>query len=625
MRNNKLFWIVLTTLAISAIPVLGESGDSSTVQNILSQAFDMSGDDASEMREEVLSAVQKELADNPETNNVYPPATQDASADAQDTTVEIAAEENQDAMATNPAEKTESILEVAPMQADGTLPSVVFKGDVVDFIRFLSVTCNINIIPTRQVAGQISVNLFDVTCEQILDAVLPPNGYAYEKKDGFIYVYTDKEYQIIKEAERKTETRVFRLNYISTVDAEKMIAKLLSANGAIVSTPKFEDTEKTGDNWAGNNCMIVVDYPEYLEKVEIALKELDRRPAQILVEATILVVTLSDKDELGVDFDVLGGVDFQGVNGFVNGVPSDATALNGTTFSGGTAFRGNVSDTGLNIGIVKNNIGMFIRAIETTNDAVTLGNPKVLTLNRQPAEVRVGRDEGYITTETSTTTTTQSVQMLKTGTILRFVPFIMDDGYIRMELHPEDSSGSVVVKGSFALPEKTTTQVDTNILVKDGNTIVIGGLFRENTNLGRSQIPVAGNLPLIGSLFRSTVDENTKEEVIFLITPHIIKEEIDYAEGENVLNNAHSLVTGIRENMQWHSRERLAAAHYNQAMISKDNGKINSAKWHADMAVSINPAIMEARLLRDELRVRQIYVANMGNMHYFMQNVIQQE
>src|SRR5690606_22423310 len=111
----------------------------------------------------------------------------------------------------------------------------------------------------------------------------------------------------------------------------------------------------------------------------------------------------------------------------------------------------------------------------------------------------VGREDGYLTTTTTDTTTVQTVQFLRTGTRLVFRPYIGDDGYIRLEVHPEDSDGQVVA----GLPSKTTTEVTTNVLVKDGHTVVIGGLFRESDSRTRSQVPGLGELPIVGALFRN--------------------------------------------------------------------------------------------------------------------------
>jgi len=518
----------------------------------------------------------------------------------------------------------ESQTDIAAPDAVGVFPSIRHKGDIVDFLKFLGAACNKNIVPSGNVRGQVSVNLFNVTAKEVLSVVLASNGFAYEEEGAFIFVYTQKEYEEKLAAARRTVSRAFHLNYITTKDAETLIKPLLSESGQITTTPATQKSQGdgSGETWAGNNYLVLVDYPEYVDAVEKLLDEIDRQPPQVLVEATILTAELSDNNALGIDFNVLGGVNFQATGGAFH--PDTANVnLSGTDTSASTGFASNIGAGGLSIGIVKNNVGMFIRALESITDVVTLGNPKVLTLNRQEGKVIVGNKDGYITTEASATTTTQKVEFLETGVRLTFRPFVMEDGCIRMELHTEDSDGGVKVDGGFTLPSEQTSEVTTNVLVKDGHSIVIGGLFREKTEINRSQVPLVGNIPLIGNLFRSTVDDFSKEEVIFIITPHVVRESVDYAVAEEIMGTIDTLMIGVREGMQWHARERLAGAHYNRARELQANGKLKAALWDANLAVHISPRFLDALDLRNELRARHIYRGEYGCMHLFMRRLIE--
>ncbi len=510
--------------------------------------------------------------------------------------------------------------------ADGVFSSLVHNGDIVDFLKILSVASHKNIIPSKQVRGNISVNLHDVTYKEALDAVLEANGFAYEEKGPFIYVYTAKELAAKKAAERKMVSKVFTLNYIPASDAEKLVDPLKSEKGTITTSPAPDKTDTaSGENWAGSNCLIVYDYPEKIKLIGDTLKKIDHQPAQVLIEATILVAKLDDTNQMGIDFNVLGGVKFNvdASTGAKVGVLPDSSA--GTNGAGETKLTGNIGAGGLTIGITNNNVGAFIRALESVTDVVSLGNPKVLTLNKQQGEVRVGGEEGYLTTTTSATTTTQDVKMLETGTILRFRPFIMKDGYIRMELHPEDSTGNVILKGSNALPVKTTTQVTTNVLVKDGRTIVIGGLFREQTSLGRKQVPALGNIPVLGTLFRSTSNKNNREEVIFLITPRIVKEATDYAAADEVMENCNKILLGARRGMSPLARESIANALYQRARQSQEAGNVKKALWYARLANYTSPLFLDAIKLRDELEARRIYTGQYGSMRNFMRRLLERD
>ncbi len=177
--------------------------------------------------------------------------------------------------------------------------------------------------------------------------------------------------------------------------------------------------------------------------------------------------------------------------------------LNNTNMTFRTDFNDLVPSGGFTFGIVKDQVAAFIRALESVTDTTVIANPNVLALNRQIGEVIVGRRDGYVTTTFTDTIASQSVEFLETGTQLTFRPYICGHDLIRMDIHPEDSSGGL---NDANLPFKATTEVTTSIMVRDGHTILIGGLFREVSTAARSQVPLAGNIPLAGALFRNTND-----------------------------------------------------------------------------------------------------------------------
>ncbi len=518
----------------------------------------------------------------------------------------------------------EILSEMAAPGSDGVSESLMFKGEVNDFLKMLSVSYRRNIITSPAVRGRISVTLFDFTLKEALDAVLPINGYVYEENGPYITVYTTGEYDKLRTAERKTEMRTFHLNYVPAKDVQEMILPLVSTEGSITTSPEVADGGPA-DSWAGSNCLIVRDYPENIEQIAVIVKELDVRPLQVLVEATILVASLKDKNELGIDFSMLAGVDFQAANGSVGTIPEGSVSLSGTSSSMGTGFSNSVTGGGLSIGVVKSNIGLFIEALESTTDVVTLGNPKVLTLNRQEGKVIVGNRDGYVTTESTQTATIQKIEFLETGTQLTFRPFVMDSDYIRMELNPKDSGGGVEVTGNFTLPSEQTAEVETNILVRDGETIVIGGLFRDKTNITHSQVPVLGSIPGLGALFRSTSDDVSKEEVIFLITPRILREPAAYAMGREAREQVKRISLGMREGLMRTGRDRLAAMHYQQARQLQQQGNYEKALQKVQFATQISPAFLDAHRLYDELSDRELIEGQTGTMERFLENLIEKE
>ena len=144
----------------------------------------------------------------------------------------------------------------------------------------------------------------------------------------------------------------------------------------------------------------------------------------------------------------------------------------------------------------------FIEALETIADTNVVASPRVLCLNKQRAEVQIGSELGYVSTTVTENAATQSIDFLEVGTQLRIRPFISSDGFIRMEIHPELSTGTVRIDGGFTLPDKEVTEVTTNIMCRDGNTVVIGGLIREDLATATSQAPDSRQLALGGATLR---------------------------------------------------------------------------------------------------------------------------
>jgi type II secretory pathway component HofQ len=261
--------------------------------------------------------------------------------------------------------------------------------------------------------------------------------------------------------------------------------------------------------------------------------------------------------------------------------------------------------------------------LEGTTDTTVLANPKVLALNKQKGEVIVGNETGYLTTTTTETSSTQTIEFLKTGTRLVFRPFIADDGYIRMEVHPEDSSGGLQTAAN--LPFKTTTEVTSNVMIKDGHTIVIGGLFRESSSSTKSQVPVLGNIPLVGTLFRNQSDATRRQEIIIMLTPHIIKDDDVMSElAEKAMKDGERLRVGVRRGMMFWGRERLADMFYQTAVdeMAKSHPDRSKALWNLDAAINLCPTMSEAHQLRQELTGKEITTADGSAIRTFVKRAI---
>lgn len=521
----------------------------------------------------------------------------------------------------------------------GTVEIHVNDAQLVEVLRMLSLQSQKNIVASKDVRGTVTANLYDVTVREALDAILHANGYAYREQGNFIYVYTAKELAEIEKASRVMQTEVFKLHYTPAANAVNMIKPVLSdGSQTAITTASGTGVSSSLSNVGGDahsieDMIVVTDYQENLDKVRDILKEVDARPQQILVEATIVRAALTEDNALGVDFTIMGGVDFStltnsgsSINSALNGNilnQSGATGIVDNGYTGaGTGFTSGVPNGGLKVGVVYNDIAVFLSALEQVTDTVVLANPKVLALNKQLAEVHVGRNDGYLTTTTTESSTVQTVEFLETGTKLMFRPFIGDDGFIRMEVHPEDSNGGLNPAG---LPFKSTTEVTSNVMVKDGHTIVIGGLFRESSTSARSQVPGLGNIPFAGYLFRNQRDNTQREEVIILLTPHIIKDQQVFSDmAEEELARAEKLRVGLRNGMMWFGRERLADSCYERAVaeMQKPNPDRKTALWHLNCATNLNPKFIEAIEMKERITGKEVSSADNSTVRSFVKRMM---
>jgi type IV pilus assembly protein PilQ len=486
-------------------------------------------------------------------------------------------------------------------------------------LALLGSITNKNIVPSPNVDGLLGFRqLTNVTFDEAMDAILGDN-FKYEQRGNLIRVYTKDEYKKIMTDPERMTYKVFTLYYISAAEAMKLLTPVLSSAGAIQGSSPAENIVPTGntintgsgggDTMALNDTIVIEDYPENIAEAEKMLKELDVRPQQVLVEATILSANLSEGLEMGIDLNFAAGVTLDGST-TTSQVGSTDSLTTSTTLPIEQVAAGTpgapietsgfaaVGGSGLRVGVTSGDFAAFITALETVTDTTILANPKILAVNKQLGQVYIGTKIGYTSQTTQTqTSTTQQVEFLDTGTKLSFRPYIGNDGYIRMDIHPKDSSGTLKANN---IPDEQSTELATNIMVKDGQTIVIGGLFRDVIVTSRSQIPLLGDLPLIGAFFRKTTDSMQRQEVIVLLTPHIIDEPRE-TQSDARADDIRRKRFGAKNELQWLGRARLAEDRYIMAAKYYIEGKTEQAMDTLNYVLEIRPSYLEAIRLKERI------------------------
>ncbi|MEG7521516.1 MAG: hypothetical protein M3H12_00220 [Chromatiales bacterium] len=358
--------------------------------------------------------------------------------------------------------------------------------EIHEVMKMLSQQQRMNIVLAEGVAGKVSINLYDMDLDDAIHSISWAAGFAVEKRNGNYFIVERGEVGKYSDS-GITEIRSFKVQYTKLSEVESILKKHLSSYGKITAL-------------TDRKMLVVEDLPSFLEKIERLLAAIDTEPKQILIEAKVLEVTLSDRDSFGVDW-------------------TKFFTSQGGLGSFGTQGLSNPGSPGLLFQFVGPNLELALDALKERGRLRTLSAPKLLAMEGNTAEAVVGTRLGYRVTTTINLVTSESIEFLETGVILKVTPSVDQQGRILLDIHPEVSDGSVSDDG---IPSKTTTQLSTRMLVPDGQTVFLGGLIKRNTSESREGVPILGDLPVLGAVFSNRSKSLVSTEIVVLITPKIV-------------------------------------------------------------------------------------------------------
>lgn len=387
--------------------------------------------------------------------------------------------------------------------------SINFRNTLIeDVIRVMAEQANVDIIISPDVTGSVTATLTDVPLEEALNSILAAHGYGYVLSKNMIRIAPMA--QITERAERLVN-RIYRINYADVTGVEEALKKFISQRGSLSSNK-------------GTSNIIVTDTETKIKAIDTFIEEIDRITPQILVEVRVYDITSQEKLDLGIEWDAgrrttytlgeptAGKVNPFAVGAFEGGVDkaSDATAF----------FRWGILGDGLDI-------DMQLSAEHEKADAKLLANPRIMVLDNEEALFDIVTEEPYAETNVTGNTVTETIKFKDVGVKLVVIPHVTRDGMLRLKISPEFSV--VVRQASFAtsaVPVVDKRKVNTIALVKDGHTVVLGGLRKKDVSKQVNKIPLLGDLPLVGALFKFEGEDTTINELVVFITPRIIEEPI---------------------------------------------------------------------------------------------------
>jgi type IV pilus assembly protein PilQ len=384
------------------------------------------------------------------------------------------------------------------VEENNNLLTLNFKdADIRDVLRILSLKSGINMVYGDDVTGTITVHLDNVTFENAFDIILSLKGLTYEKVTDNVYRIATPAKISSERATMVTATEVYVINYADAQEISGSLASVLGSQG------KIQIDKRT-------NSLIVSDTPANLRKVADMIKALDIETPQVMIEAQLVEIGNTDLQYLGLNWNATKTVPYKDTT-------TDITAKNQL---GGATFTGGANGT-LTVATVMNNaqLNATLSALATKGKSKILSNPKISTINNKQARILVGDKVPYTLTTTTTTGTTSSTQYIDVGIKLDVTPSINSNGLVKLKVHPEVS---FVKEWRAEGPVISTREADTEVLIKSGETVAIGGLITDQDKQDSSKIPFIGDIPILGYLFTQRNSDKEKTELLVFITPRVI-------------------------------------------------------------------------------------------------------
>jgi type II secretory pathway component GspD/PulD (secretin) len=360
-------------------------------------------------------------------------------------------------------------------------------ANLADVMDMLSREQRVNVFVSTETDEIVSFSLYDMLLPDAIRSIANAAGLAVEHYDDNYYIVERTEAGKYA-PDAITQVGVFELEYVDVEQMQAVLQPYLSEYGEITV---FDE----------RNLFLVEDTPEFLRRIGQIVRKIDHRPTQILIEAKILEITLTDEDSYGLDWTKL----------FDSGDGSGEF---------GTQGLSDPTSPGFFFDFASPDVAATLSALTSQGRVRTLSTPKLLATENQESEVIIGDRRGYSVTTTINQVTTESVEFLESGVILRVTPTVDSVGRIMMDINPEVSNGSI--DPLTGIPSQTTTAVTTRMIVPDGQTIFVGGLIKNRIDESKQGVPIIGRVPVVGRLFSNRQQINTNTETVVLITPTII-------------------------------------------------------------------------------------------------------
>ncbi len=422
-----------------------------------------------------------------------------------------------------------------------------FQGDPIDLVlRTLAKQAKVNLVisdKTTAAGGTVTMRLEDKSPREAIDIIVQSKGLVLDELNGVFFVKTQEE-----KAKEPTESASYTLNYAQAKDIVPLLQTQLQSGVA----PQFDQR---------TNTIFYREVKSNLEKIGIFLSEIDRPTQQVMIEARLVEVTANPKQSYGINWaGVVGGsstpqtfryggstpgtakvqTDANGVSTIVPdklpGIVTDAATgrlssqdflLNGQTTGG---FLDALGGQFAILSVPQ--MSATLRLLNEDRDSEFIANPRVVTANNQKAEIKIIRAQPVPQlnfNEQTAQAVFSGFQDKEFGNTLTVTPIINKDQFITLSVKPEISNKVADATFTFGGAVVTSPVIDkrtleSNVLIKSGDTLAIGGLLQDEQGKGATKVPVLGDIPVLGYLFQEKLNERNKRNLLVFVTPTVIKQ-----------------------------------------------------------------------------------------------------
>ncbi len=405
-------------------------------------------------------------------------------------------------------------------KVDDSLVTVNFEDvDIRDAVKILADKAGVNMVVGPDVAALVNLRLANVTWEKALDVILKTYNLTYKTEDNLIRIMTLD--QLTSEDEKvPLVTRILTFNFAKANEIKGNFQNMLGARGRI------DVNDRT-------NSIIITDIPDNIQKIELAANELDSRTPQVVIEALMVDVVVSQDDQLGINWDLVWPDTIEAEGADQTGRIAKRTIEQSF---GALAAPGGIIKFGTTL-LTNKDLHATIVAWQQQSRVKILAHPQIMTLDNLTARINLTEEIPYKeqTQSTESSSAVVSTSFKEAGITLEVTPHITTkDNYIYLKIDVKQSFRSGFTPDSQPIIDSRAAS--TNLLVRNQETAVIGGLRKSNDTFTVNKIPLLGDIPMIGSAFRKRVQALSDTDLMIFVTPTIVRDPVLSAREKERLN-----------------------------------------------------------------------------------------